>query len=131
MGEPKFTRTSDGEEIVILSREDYEDLRDAADAASAKAALARGEEELLTREETRELLEAPTPLYFWRRKRNFTQEMLAEALGISQGFILDLENGRTCGDFGFYQRLAWALHVPVGAILPPSEEDRDTKLAEQ
>ena len=88
MGEPKFTRTASGEEIVILSREDYEDLRDAADAASTKAALARGEEELLSIEETRELLEAPTPLHFWRRKRNLTQEMLAKTLGTSQGFHL-------------------------------------------
>ena len=125
MGEPKFTRTSSGEEIVILSREDYEDLRDAADATAIRNDLARGEEELLSAEETRDLLDAPTPLHFWLRKRNFTELMLAETLGASEGIILDLENGRRRADYRFYERMARALHVPVGAILPPAEEDQE------
>ena len=122
MGEPKFTRTPQGEEIVILSREDYEDLCDRADAASTKHALARGEEELLSAEEIKELLDAPTPLQFWRRRRHFRQDTLAEALGTSQGFVSDVENGRRKGGIKFYQRAATVLRVPIDAILPAEED---------
>jgi transcriptional regulator with XRE-family HTH domain len=118
-------RTPNGEELVVMPRALYEELIDTKAAREAKAALASGEEELLSAEEVQELLASPSPLAFWRRKRNRRQDMLAEVLGTSQGYISDIENGRRKGGIKFYQRAAMALDVPLGAILPADEEDHE------
>jgi hypothetical protein len=57
----------------VLPRRDYEDLVDALAAREVEAALAAGREELLTAEEPAALVEAPTALAFWRKKRGKTQ----------------------------------------------------------
>src|SRR5688572_10326541 len=116
-------RSPRGDELVVIPRALYEDLVDSRAARNAKAALARGEEELLSEEEVKELLQSPTALNFWRRKRHYTQGMLAEVLGTSQGHVSDIESGRRRGGIKFYQRAALVLHVPVTAILPSDEED--------
>jgi transcriptional regulator with XRE-family HTH domain len=122
MGEPKMIITPGGEEVVMLTREDYEDLCDRLAAAEAQAALARGEDELLSQQEVMALLKAPTPLHFWRRKRGLSQEALAEALGITQAYVSELENGHRRGDVRLYRHAAERLRVTVDAVLPHAEE---------
>lgn len=114
-------RTPSGDELVVIPRAVYEDLVDAKLARDAKAALARGEEELLSEEETGELLASPTPLAFWRRKRKIQQGRLSDALGTSQGYVSDLESGRRKGSLKLYRRAATELRVPLEAILPAED----------
>ena len=117
---PVMTKTPAGEDIVILSRAEYEalmtDREDAEDAASARAVLARlaaGTEETLTEAEIDALLAAPTPLAFWRSKRGMSQSGLARKLGISQGFLSEIESGKKAGDIGTLRKLARALEVTL------------------
>src|SRR5258708_3909391 len=104
---PVMTKTPKGDEIVILSRAEYDALtrgqrdEDAADAARANqilAELARGSETLLTSEQADELLAAKTPFAFWRKHRGMTQEALSKLVGVAQGFISEIENGSKTGD---------------------------------
>ena len=73
--------TPKGEELIVLSREEYEDPVDARDHALAMAAHARGEDPGLTDAELDEYLAAPTPLAYWRKRRGLTQAALAAAAG--------------------------------------------------
>ena len=116
-------RSPSGDELVVIPRDLYDELVDSKAARDTKAALTRGEEELLSEDEVKELLDSPTPLAFWRRKRQFRQDMLAEALGTSQGYISDVESGRREGGLKLYRKAATVLQVPLEAILPPEAEE--------
>src|ERR1700760_4233451 len=97
---PVMTKSPKGDDIVILSRKEYDQLvvanEDAVDAAAARKAIARNEE-TLTEAEMDELLAAKTPLAFWRRKRRLTQAQLAKTTGIAQGFLSEIEAGHKTG----------------------------------
>ena len=119
-----MTKTPGGEDIVILSRAEYEALtaesEDRTDAARARAVLAHleaGEEELLTGAELDALLAAPTPLAFWRRKRGLTQAVLAREAGIAQGFLSEIEAGKKTGDVGTLRRIAQALNIRLDDLV--------------
>jgi ribosome-binding protein aMBF1 (putative translation factor) len=119
---PVMTKTPKGDDIVILSRKEYDRLlvvanEDAADAAVAKRAMARNEE-TLTEAEVDELLAARTPLAFWRKKRGLTQTELAKAAEIAQGFLSEIESGLKTGDVTVLQRIAVALEISLLELVP-------------
>jgi ribosome-binding protein aMBF1 (putative translation factor) len=117
-----MTKSPKGEDIVILSRKEYDRLRAAANEAVADAAVARKaiarNEELLNESEIDELLAAKTPLAFWRRKRGLTQTELAKAADIAQGFLSEIESGRKTGDVTVLQRIALALEISLLELVP-------------
>jgi DNA-binding XRE family transcriptional regulator len=118
MGRPQIIRSPSGEELVVLPRGDYEDLVDALAARKVEAALAAGREELLTAKEAAELIATPSPLAFWRKKRNRTQSDLASEIGLSQNFLSDLERGKAKGDVALYGKLARSLGVSIDDLVP-------------
>jgi ribosome-binding protein aMBF1 (putative translation factor) len=132
---PVMTKSPKGEDIVILSRKEYDRLlvaanEDVADAAVAKKAIARNEE-TLNESEMDELLAAKTPLAFWRKRRGLTQTDLAKAAGIAQGFLSEIESGRKTGDVTVLQRIAVALEISLLELvpdLPPSKRKPGVKL---
>src|SRR5438094_9854913 len=97
MGKPQIITSPSGEELVVLPRSDYEDLVDTVAAHKIEAALAAGREKFLTADETAALLDAPTPLAFWRQKRGKNQAELAAEIGLSQAFLSGREHGRLQG----------------------------------
>jgi DNA-binding XRE family transcriptional regulator len=116
--------TPAGEELVLISRADFEAMQDALDAAAyARTAesLARGEQETLTPEEAAQTINAPTPLAFWRAKRGVTQKALAEAAGITQGYVSDLESGRRKGEAAILKRMARRLRVRIDDLIVDDE----------
>ena len=123
---PVMTRTPKGDEIVILSRAEYDALamgqrdEDAADAARANkilGELARGSETLLTSEQADELLAAKTPFAFWRKHRGMTQEALSKLVGVAQGFISEIENGSKTGDVQTLAAIARALEISLDDLV--------------
>jgi transcriptional regulator with XRE-family HTH domain len=125
---PVMTKTPKGDEIVILSRAEYEALatgrsgEDAADVAHANrilAELAEGSETLLTSAQADELLAAKTPLAFWRKHRGLTQEALSKLVGVAQGFISEIENGSKTGDVQTLAAVARALEVSLDDLVIP------------
>lgn len=123
---PVMTKSPKGDDIVILSRREYDRLvvaanEDAADAAIAKKAIARNEE-TLTETEMDELFAARTPLAFWRRKRGLTQAQLAKTTDIAQGFLSEIEAGHKTGAVDALRRIASALGVSLDDLA--STQDR-------
>jgi ribosome-binding protein aMBF1 (putative translation factor) len=118
---PVMTKSPKGDDIVILSRKEYDRLlaakEDVADAAVAKRAIARNEE-TLSEAEMDELLAARTPLAFWRKKRGLTQTDLAKAAKIAQGFLSEIESGLKTGDVTVLQRIAVALKISLLELVP-------------
>jgi ribosome-binding protein aMBF1 (putative translation factor) len=119
---PVMTKSPKGDDIVILSRKEYDQLvvaanEDAADAAVASKAIAR-HEETISEAEVDELLAAKTPLAFWRKKRGMTQAKLAKAAGIAQGFLSEIESGLKTGDITVLQRIAAALEISLLDLVP-------------
>lgn len=110
--------TPGGEELVLMSRAEYEDLVDARDHATAMAAHRHGDDEGLTDAEMDDYLAAPTPLAFWRRRRDLTQAALAAAVGISQPYLAQIESGARTGDVSVYARLAKQLRVRMEDLIP-------------
>jgi ribosome-binding protein aMBF1 (putative translation factor) len=125
---PVMTKSPKGDDIVILSRKEYDRLlaaadEDVIDAAIAKKAIARNEE-MLSETEVDELLAARTPLAFWRKKRGLTQTDLAKAAGIAQGFLSEIESGLKTGDVTVLQRIAIALEISLLELVPDLPSSR-------
>lgn len=125
---PVMTKTPRGDEIVILSRTEYDALttgrrgEDAADAAHANrilADIARGSESSLTSEQADALLAAKTPLAFWRKHRGMTQKALSKLIGVAQGFISEIENGSKTGDVQTLAAAARVLEISLDDLVIP------------
>jgi transcriptional regulator with XRE-family HTH domain len=122
---PVMTKTPRGDEIVILSRAEYdalagqrdEDVADAAHANRILVELARGSETLLTSEQVDALLAAKTPLAFWRKHRGMTQEALSKRVGVAQGFISEIENGSKTGDVQTLAAVASVLKISLDDLV--------------
>jgi len=124
VNKPQTIQTPSGEEMVVLSRADYEELLSATeeleDALAAERSLARiaaGKVELIPEAEVDDYLDAPTPLAFWRRKRGMTQAALAERVGVTEEELAEIESGREEGQVGVLRDMAAALRVTVDELL--------------
>jgi ribosome-binding protein aMBF1 (putative translation factor) len=119
--------TPSGEELVVLSRADYdrllamtaeaeEDLADVSAYDAAVADLAAGSASPLPAELSALLLKYKSRLAAARRWRGMSQAALAVKVGIRQGYLSDLETKRRKGVASTIERLAAALDVPVAWI---------------
>jgi DNA-binding XRE family transcriptional regulator len=108
--------TVDGKNYVLLSEEDYEDLIDGLHAQEVLARIAAGEEtwpmELVTARANGE-----NPIRVFRKYRGLTVTELAEAAGISQPHLSDIENGKKTGSVDVLKRLAVALRVDLDDLV--------------
>lgn len=111
--------TPNGEELVVLTRGDYDALvrraadadEDAADVAIYDARKAEASPALPS-DVTMSMLRGCSRLKSIRMWRNVGQVKLAENIGTSQGFISDLEHGRRGLTDEVRARIAKALDVP-------------------
>jgi DNA-binding XRE family transcriptional regulator len=123
MSTPQIIRTSSGEELVVLPRDEYEALLDRADRAAEddediaiydarKAELATGGG-VLPAEVSAAILRGESRLKAIRNWRDVTQQSLEFKTGIGQGYLSDLEKGRRTGTPETIAKLAQVLDVPV------------------
>lgn len=120
-----MTKTPAGEDIVILSRAEYDDLvsakEDSIDAAHALELIGRldnGTETMLSPAQLEEFLAAPTPMAFWRKTRGYTQDFVASHVGIGQGYLSELESGKKSGDVTVLRKIATVLRVSLDELVP-------------
>ena len=114
-------RTPAGEELVVLSRADYDALvalaEDDEDAELIAIADARMADPVLSSvlpsEVSRAILGGASLLRAIREWRDIGQVKLALDIGTSQGFVSDLERGRRAMTDDVRIRVAAALKVPV------------------
>lgn len=110
--------TPSGEEMVIISKADFDAIEDRLNSAAfAEAQRANAGGEDLSHEEMKALLATSTPLAFWRAKRGMKQKDLAAAADISANYLSDLEAGKRKGDPALFKRLAAALQAPMEVLI--------------
>ena len=106
MTKVQFIKTTGGEELAILPKNEYERLVALAadeDAGTSRivrrtrAALAAGHETLLPKTVVDRLADGENPIRVLREWRELTQAELALKSGMTQGYLSDLETGRRCG----------------------------------
>jgi DNA-binding XRE family transcriptional regulator len=132
----RFQNTPNGE-VAILPRADYERLKRLADEALEDAGTARlvvrAKKEvadgapLLPKEVVDRLADGENPIRVLREFRNETQMELRVRVGITQGYLSDLETGKRKGPLALHQKIARALGVPLEllASIAVSEEEAD------
>ena len=115
-------KTSSGEELVVLSRREYDALlaqlgdEDAEDRMTLLiAAEARGDAPL-PQAVSQAVLAGDGLLKAMRNWRGLTQAELSSAAGLGQGFLSELEAGTKSGSAETMEKLAAALDVPKGWI---------------
>jgi DNA-binding XRE family transcriptional regulator len=99
--------------------EEAETLQDIRDYDAVKAALERGDEELVPSEVVYALLDNENPIKVWREYRGLTQQQLAEAVGISVPYLSQLETGKRKGSARVLMVIAQTLNLTLDDIVVP------------
>ncbi|KQT61839.1 MULTISPECIES: helix-turn-helix domain-containing protein [unclassified Aureimonas] len=112
--------TPAGERLVILAEADFEALLDAAEDAADAAAVhefrrrfAAGEEELVPAAVVDRILGGENKVRVWREHRGLTIAVLAEAAGLSQPFVSQIETGKRKAKPETLASLAKVLRVDI------------------
>ena len=79
----------------------------------AEATLAAGEDELLPSEVVDLLLANVNAVKVWREYRDMSQATLADAAGLSQAYIAQIETGKREGRIEAYRAIASVLEVTI------------------
>jgi DNA-binding XRE family transcriptional regulator len=124
-------------DVAIVPRAEYERLialaAEAEEDAGTARLVARGQKEvedgapLLPLDVVDALANGENPIRILRQFRGLSQVELAVMIGITQGYLSDLENGKRKGTLELHQRTARALGVPIDLLAPVifSEEEAD------
>ncbi|MBX9847433.1 MAG: helix-turn-helix transcriptional regulator [Xanthobacteraceae bacterium] len=123
----KFTTTPEGElatipraeyeRLVMIAQEAEEDMATARLVARAKKDIAGGVP-LLPKDVVDRLANGENPIRVLREFRDYTQAELVVAVGITQGYLSDLETGKRKGPLELHQKFAKALGVPLELLTP-------------
>jgi len=135
----QFIKTAGGEELAILPKSEYErlaglvadeDIGTARVVRNAREKIAAGREVMVPKSIVDRLAARENPIRVLREWRAMTQAELVVAIGISQGYLSDLEAGKRKGPVALHQKIAQALDVPIDLLLPiaVSEQDADPAL---
>ena len=89
-------------------------LEESADLAATDRALRENEAgDTVPGEVVHAILDGVPPLRAWRRHRGLTLDDLAARVGVSKGYLSQIENGRKSGTLDLVRRLAAALDVTL------------------
>jgi DNA-binding XRE family transcriptional regulator len=126
MTKVQFIKTSGGDELAVLPKREYERLTALAKGEDSgterivrntRRAVAAGTEVVLPKSVVDRLTAADNPIRVLREWREMTQGELALSVGITQGYLSDLEAGKRKGPVALHQKLARALGVPIDLLL--------------
>ena len=92
-------------------------LQDIRDFDAVKAAIQRGEDELVPSEVVYAILDGESPIKVWREHRGMTQQQLAEAVGISTPYLSQLETGKRTGATHVLKSIAGVLGIDLDDIV--------------
>ena len=109
-----------GQQAAVLPVDEYQSLLEKAEMLDdvsaydkAKAELASGNDELVPAEIAESLLDGENPIKVWRKYRKLSQNQLADAAGISQAYLAQIETGKREGGISVYQTIAEILSVDL------------------
>ena len=112
-----------GQEVVLLSKEEFDRLRVAAEsyedivaAIDARKQREMGEE-YVPKEVVDQLLAGANPLRVWRNYRGLSMDALGLMVDRKGSFISKLEKGHAEGGIKLWQMLAKALNVDLDDLI--------------
>ena len=124
MSTPVPFTTPNGEEMIVLSRTDYETLLEKAELADDLAAitsyrkkLAAGAEEAVPSAVAARLIDGENPIRVYREMRGLTAKDLAERTGISSAFLSEIETGKKDGGIATLKKIAKELKVTLDDLV--------------
>jgi DNA-binding XRE family transcriptional regulator len=132
MNKVHFIKTEGGEELAIMPKTEYErlvsraedeDIGTARIVRRATQAIDAGQEIVLPKAIVDRLAAGENPIRVLREWRDMTQRELVVALGITQGYLSDLETGKRKGPFALHERISRALGVPLELLTPIALSD--------
>ncbi len=113
-------KTPGGEELVVLSRQEYDRLLEAAEMLDDVAAydramkdLADGKTEAVPIALVDAILAGENPVRVWRQYRGLTLAELASQAGVSAPYLSQIETGARAGTVGTLGKLAKALKLDL------------------
>lgn len=109
-------------DLYLKLAEEAETLQDIRDFDSAKAAIEKGEQELILSTITFSILDGNNPIKVWRNYRGLSQQQLAGAIGISTGYLSQLEKNKRTGTMEVLLSIAKALDITLDDIAIQPEE---------
>jgi DNA-binding XRE family transcriptional regulator len=129
---PKFINAEHGQELVVLTRAEFDHLyalaaeaeEDAADIAlydARKAEMTTGINNALPKEVSAMLLRGDRLMKAIRKWRGMTQTDLATKTGLTQGYVSDLESGRRAGTRETHVLIAKHLDVDPDWLIGESD----------
>jgi DNA-binding XRE family transcriptional regulator len=133
MAKVQFIKISGGVELAILPKSEYErlakqaaheDIGTASLVQKAREAIAAGREIVLPKAVVDRLAAGQNPIRVLREWRGTTQVQLVAAIGITQGYLSELEAGKRKGPVALHQKIARALGVPIDILLPIAVSDQ-------
>lgn len=134
MGAATSFKTPSGDEMVVLSRRDYdalvkqaelsEDLEDMLAVKEFERKLAAGEEELIPSEYVYRMLDGENPVRVWREFRALSAKDLAASAGISAAYLSEIESGKKEGSLSALRKIAKALTVDLEDIIPVDRDEQ-------
>ena len=116
-GDVAIMRRSEYERLVALAAEAEENAGTARLVAQARKDVAEGAP-LLPLKVADALANGENPIRVLRAFRDLTQMELAGMIGITQGYLSDLESGKRKGTLELHQKTARALGVPLDLLAP-------------
>jgi DNA-binding XRE family transcriptional regulator/PHD/YefM family antitoxin component YafN of YafNO toxin-antitoxin module len=122
MSKPQIIKTQSGEELVVISRRDYDSMRarlgdeEAEDAMDARILKERAGDIAFPLSVWDEIDASPSPVRPLRQWRKLTQEELAAKADISQGYLSEIETGKKTGDVTTLRAIATALGVGLDDV---------------
>jgi DNA-binding XRE family transcriptional regulator len=97
-------------------------LEDIRDFDEIRAAIERGEEELIPAEVVNAIQDGKNPIKVWREFRHLTQQQLADRVGISKPYLSQLETGKRAGTTEVLAAIAKALDVSLEQVADTEKE---------
>lgn len=112
--QPRWAVVPYEEYLDLVERADM--LQEIQDYDNVKAALARGDEELIPVEVIDNLLDGGNAIKVWREYRGLSQQALSEKAEISTPYLSQLETGRRKGSMAVLKKIADGLNISIELI---------------
>ena len=101
--------------------EKAEMLQDIQDYGSVKAALERGDDELIPDEVVNAILDGANPIKVWREYRRMSQHELANQVDISVPYLSQLETNKRKGSLEVLSAITTVLNISLDMVVPAQE----------
>ena len=105
-------------EAVVIALPGFEKLLDHIEDLEARRAYENTrDQESFPLEVAERLIAGHSPVRVFRNYRGLTLDALADAVGLSKGYLSDIENGKKPGSVKTLNRIAAALGVEIGNLV--------------